>query len=171
MTEDPYIALAKSSLKIYLETGKMMKVPENLPSDMLTRRAGTFVSLHKFGQLRGCIGTISPVQSSIAEEIIHNAVSAGTEDPRFPAVRISELKDLVVSVDVLSPPEPIQSMNELDVRRYGVIVSSGYRRGLLLPNLEGVDTVGEQVNIARRKAGIQKGEPIQLERFEVVRHE
>ena len=171
MTEDPYIALAKTSFKIYLETGKMMKVPENLPSDMLTRRAGTFVSLHKFGQLRGCIGTISPVQSSIAEEIIHNAVSAGTEDPRFPAVRISELKDLVVSVDVLSPPEPIQSMNELDVRRYGVIVASGYRRGLLLPNLEGVDTVEEQVNIARRKAGIQKGEPVQLERFEVVRHE
>lgn len=171
MAEDPYIALAKSSLKTYLETGKMMKVPENIPSDMLTRRAGTFVSLHKFGQLRGCIGTINPVQSSIAEEIIHNAVSAGMEDPRFPAVKISELKDLVVSVDVLSPPEPIQSTNELDVRRYGVIVSSGYRRGLLLPNLEGVDTVEEQVDIARRKAGIQKGEPIQLERFEVVRHE
>ena len=171
MAEDPYIALAKASLKFYLESGKRMKVPENLPSEMLTRRAGTFVSLHKFGQLRGCIGTISPVQSSIAEEIIHNAVSAGTEDPRFPAVRISELKDLVVSVDVLSPPEPIQSTNELDVRRYGVIVSSGYRRGLLLPNLEGVDTIEEQVNIARRKAGIQKGEPTQLERFEVVRHE
>lgn len=171
MAEDPYIALAKASLKNYLETGKRMKVPENIPSDMLTKRAGTFVSLHKFGQLRGCIGTISPVQNSIAEEIIHNAVSAGMEDPRFPAVRISELKDLVVSVDVLSPPEPIQTMNELDVRRYGVIVSSGYRRGLLLPNLEGVDTVEEQVDIARRKAGIRKGEPIQLERFEVVRHE
>lgn len=168
--EDPYVALAKASLTTYLKTGKYMKVPSGLPAEMINRKAGTFVSLKKNGELRGCIGTILPVRSSVAEEIIHNAVSAGVEDPRFPPVTLKELDDIDFSVDVLSEPEDISSPDQLDVKRYGVIVSSGYRRGLLLPDLEGVDTVEEQIDIARRKAGIPRGEPIRLQRFEVVRH-
>jgi len=133
-------------------------------------RAGVFCSIKKNGQLRGCIGTIEPVRRNIAEEIIHNAIAAATDDPRFPEVRPDELRWLTYSVDVLGKPEPIEGMHQLDPKRYGVIVSSGHRRGLLLPNLEGVDTVEEQVRIARQKAGISRGENVSLQRFEVVRH-
>lgn len=123
------------------------------------------------GKLRGCIGTIAPVRGSVAEEIIENAVSAAVRDPRFHAVEPEELERLVYSVDVLGETEAIDSPEELDVKRYGVVVSRGRRRGLLLPNLEGVDTVEEQIDIARRKAGIpEDAEDIRLERFEVVRH-
>lgn len=168
--EDEYVRLARKSLETYVKTGKPIKLPDDLTDDMLNKKAGVFVSLKKHGQLRGCIGTISPVTGSVAEEILRNAISAGTEDPRFPPVTERELTDLVYSVDVLSEPEPIQSIEELDVKRYGVIVTSGYRRGLLLPNLDGVDTPDEQVSIAMRKAGIRPGQPYSLERFEVVRH-
>lgn len=168
--EDPYVALARLTLETYIRTGKRISVPGGLPREMLEERAGVFVSLKKHGQLRGCIGTIAPTCSCVAEEIIQNAISAGTEDPRFMPVRESELDDLVYSVDVLGKPEPIKDTSELDVIRYGVIVTSGFRRGLLLPNLEGVDTVEQQVEIAMQKAGIRKGEPYTLERFEVVRH-
>ena len=116
--------------------------------------------------------TISAVQGSIAGEIIENAVSAATRDPRFHAVEREELDSLVYSVDVLGDTERISSPDELDVKRYGVVVSRGYRRGLLLPNLEGVDTVEEQIAIARQKAGIpEDADDIVLERFEVVRHQ
>ena len=168
--EDPFVRLARASLESYLSTRRYMKPPANLPDEMLDKRAGVFVSLKKFGQLRGCIGTINPVSKSIAEEIIMNAVSAGTDDPRFPPVTTAELADLVYSVDVLSPPEPIHSPDQLDVKRYGVIVSKDYRRGLLLPNLEGVDTIDQQISIAKQKAGIRKDESVELERFEVIRH-
>lgn len=168
--EDPYVKLARYSLETYINTGKCANMPEELPPEMLERRAGVFVSIKKYGQLRGCIGTISAVTQSIAEEIMRNAVSAGTEDPRFSAVTSSELPNLVYSVDVLSEPETIRSLDELDVKKYGVIVQSGYKRGLLLPNLEGVDTVKEQVSIAKQKAGIKPEENCKLERFEVVRH-
>ena len=127
--------------------------------------------LKEEGKLRGCIGTISPVQECIGEEILENAVSAATRDPRFLPVQPEELERLVYSVDVLSEAEEISSEKELDVERYGVIVSRGYKRGLLLPNLEGVDTVRQQIDIAKRKAGIpEEAEDIRLERFEVVRH-
>ena len=146
-------------------------MPEDLPPEMTSLRAGAFVSLHKDGRLRGCIGTIQPVRSCIAEEIADNAISAATRDPRFSPVRPEELDRLEISVDILSQPEDIRSKAELDVKRYGVIVSKGARRGLLLPNLEGVDTVDEQVSIALRKAGISEREKgIELQRFEVVRH-
>ena len=168
--EDAYVRLARLSLETYIRTGKYSKIPDGLPEEMTKKRAGVFVSLKKYGELRGCIGTISPVTGSIAEEIIRNAVSAGVEDPRFPAVREDELPDLVYSVDVLSEPEPVSSLDELDVKRYGVIVSSGRRRGLLLPDLEGVDTVEKQISIAKRKAGIYDNEDVKIERFEVVRH-
>ncbi len=168
--EDSYVRLARLSLETYLQTGKRATLPENLPQEMTKKRAGAFVSLKKYGQLRGCIGTIEPVTGSVAEEILRNAVSAGTEDPRFSPVTQEELRDLVYSVDVLAEPEPIDSIDELDVKRYGVIVTSGYKCGLLLPNLEGVDTPEQQVSIAMQKANIRKGESCSLERFEVVRH-
>lgn len=168
--EDSYVRLARLSLEAYIRDGKRLKVPQGLPEEMLNKKAGVFVSLKKHGQLRGCIGTISPVTNSIAEEVLRNAISAGTEDPRFPPVTERELSELVYSVDVLSEPEPIKSIDELDVKRYGVIVTSGYRRGLLLPNLEGVDTPEQQVSIAMQKAGIGPHQSYSLERFEVVRH-
>ena len=168
--EDDYVKLARYSVEHFVRTGKRAPLPDNLPEEMTNRRAGVFVSLKKHGNLRGCIGTIAPVTQSVAEEILRNAVSSCSEDPRFDKVRPDELPDLVYSVDVLAPPEPIESEAELDVKRYGVIVSSGYKRGLLLPNLEGVDMVSQQIAIASQKAGIQPGEKITLERFEVVRH-
>ena len=167
---DPYVRLAVDSFTHYLKTGRRMARPEGLPAELTARKAGAFVTLHKEGNLRGCIGTIFPVQKSLAEEIIHNAVSAAFRDPRFEPVREEELPLITCSVDVLEAPEPIRSEKELDVKEYGVIVSSGGRRGLLLPNLEGIDTVAEQVAIARRKAGIGPHEPVRLERFKVVRH-
>ena len=168
--EDAYVKLARQSFTAWTRTREHIQVPGGLPGEMLEKRAGVFVSLHKAGQLRGCIGTISPTQENIAEEIIQNAVSACAQDPRFSPVRPDELAEIECSVDVLGEAEDIDSMDKLDVRRYGVIVTSGHKRGLLLPALDGVDTVEEQVNIARRKAGIAAGEPVSLQRFEVIRH-
>jgi AmmeMemoRadiSam system protein A len=137
---------------------------------LIAKKAGTFVSLKKHGQLRGCIGTISAATGSIAEEIINNAVSACSRDPRFHPVTSEELDELVYSVDILGDTEDIDSPNDLDVKRYGVIVTSGNKRGLLLPNLEGVDTVEQQIAISKKKAGIRESEKVELQRFEVVRH-
>ena len=167
---DPYAALARRSLTSWIVEGRRLPVPAGLPEEMTARRAGVFVSLHEKGELRGCIGTISPVTGSVAEEIIRNAVSAATEDPRFPPIRKNELSRLTVGVDVLGPSEEIDSPEELDVKQYGVIVTNGFRRGLLLPDLEGVDTPEQQIEIARRKAGIGPEEPYTLQRFRVVRH-
>ena len=169
--EDAHVKLARLSVESFVKTGRRAALPDTLPEQMLLHRAGAFVSLKKHGNLRGCIGTIAPVTGSVAEEILRNGVSACSEDPRFDPVGEEELDELVYSVDVLSPAEPISSEGELDVNRYGVIVSSGHKRGLLLPNLAGVDTVSEQVAIAKQKAGIRAGERVQLERFEVVRHQ
>ena len=168
--EDPYVSLARASLESFIKTGKMLKLPAELPAELKERQAGAFVSLHEHGRLRGCIGTIFPTESSLAEEIIQNAVSASTRDPRFSPVREDELPYLEISVDVLGSPEDIESAEQLDVRKYGVIVSSGRKRGLLLPDLDGVDTVEQQIAIASQKGGIRKGEPIRLQRFEVIRH-
>ena len=168
--QNPYVRLAIQSYTHYLKTRRPMEVPEGLPEELIGRRAGAFVTLYKNNRLRGCIGTISPIQDSLAEEIIMNAISAAFRDPRFPAVQADELDDIVCSVDVLDAPEPIDDMRELDVKEYGVIVNRGHRHGLLLPNLEGIDTVEEQVDIARQKAGIGLSEPFTLERFKVVRH-
>lgn len=169
-SEDPYVALARETLERYVKEGVRIGVPDVLPSEMLQNRAGVFVSIKKKGQLRGCIGTTAPVTGSIAEEIIQNAVSSGTQDPRFNPVEEEELDQLVYSVDVLMKPEPVDSMNQLDVVKYGVIVRTGARSGLLLPNLEGVDTPEKQVSIALQKAGIRSGEKYSMERFEVIRH-
>jgi AmmeMemoRadiSam system protein A len=136
-----------------------------------SRHAGTFVSFHKGADLRGCIGTISATCSNIFEEICQNTVSAAGHDPRFPAIRADEVAKLSCSVDILGEAEPTLGTDELDAKRYGVIVSKGFRRGLLLPDLEGVDTPAEQIDIALRKAGIAPDESYELERFEVVRYE
>jgi AmmeMemoRadiSam system protein A len=170
MAEDefhPVVKLAKEAVESYVRTGETPE-PRELSPEM-RERAGVFVSLHKHGQLRGCIGTFEPAKDNVAEEIIANAISASTMDPRFPAVTESELGDLEYSVDVLTAPEPITDLSQLDPVKYGVIVESGWRRGLLLPDLEGVDSVEEQIAICRLKAGISAGEPVNLYRFQVRR--
>ena len=168
--EDAFVRLARNTLESYVTTGKLPPFPKDLPDDLQKERAGVFVSIKKDRQLRGCIGTTKPTQPSLAEEIMHNAVSSGTRAPRFPPVREDELSSLVYNVDVLSPAQPVSDKSMLDALRYGVIVTSGRKRGLLLPNLEGVDTVDEQIHIACQKAGISRNESYTLERFEVVRH-
>ena len=169
-SSDPCVQLARASLESYILSRKIIDVPQDLPEDLTARRAGAFVSIHEHGQLRGCIGTISPARSNLAEEIIFNAISASTRDPRFPPIRKEELPFLEINVDVLGEPEDIESEDDLDVKRYGVIVTKGLRRGLLLPDLDGVDTVQQQIAIAKQKAGIASYEKVSLQRFEVVRH-
>lgn len=172
--EDAYVRLARKTIEEYVSTGGVTGVladfSEGLPEEMTAKRAGVFVSIKKEGRLRGCIGTILASQESIAEEIVKNAVSAAMEDPRFPPIEPEELDKLIITVDVLGRTEKIDSADKLDVKRYGVVVTRGYQRGLLLPNLDGVDTVEEQIAIAKQKAGIGIDEPAALERFEVVRH-
>lgn len=168
--EDDYVQLARQTVEEYVRTGKKIRAPEEIPQEMRDIRAGVFVSIKKEGRLRGCIGTIQAVQPSIAEEIIENAISAASRDPRFSSIEPGELDKLTISVDVLGDTEKIDSKDKLDVKRYGVVVTKGYRRGLLLPNLEGVDTVEDQIAIAKQKAGIGEQESVELERFEVVRH-
>ena len=169
-SSDPCVQLARASLESYILSRKIIDVPQGLPEDLTARRAGAFVSIHEHGQLRGCIGTISPARSNLAEEIIYNAISASTRDPRFRPIRKEELPFLEINVDVLGEPEDIESEDDLDVKRYGVIVTNGLRRGLLLPDLDGVDTVRQQIAIAKQKAGIASYEKVSLQRFEVVRH-
>lgn len=169
-SEDPYVRLARRTVESFVRDHTIPVVPKDLPEEMIKEQAGVFVSLHLEGQLRGCIGTTGPAESCIAEEIIQNAVSAASRDPRFTPVRPDELDKLEYSVDVLGTPESIDSDDELDVRKYGVIVSNGSRRGLLLPDLDGVDTVEQQISIARKKADIGPREPIRLQRFTVTRH-
>jgi len=165
----PVVTLARETIENYVRERRVIPAPQTLAPEM-QQKAGVFVSLHKGGALRGCIGTIQPHQPNVALEVIQNAISASTQDPRFPPVRSGELADLEISVDILQPAEPVESMAQLDPGRYGVIVQSGGRRGLLLPDLEGVDTAEYQVEIARRKAGIGPHEPVQLYRFEVKRY-
>ncbi|MHB0876373.1 MAG: AmmeMemoRadiSam system protein A [Anaerolineae bacterium] len=167
---NPFVDLARKTVEQYVTTGTVPTPPDPLPEEM-SGRAGVFVSIHsKDGSLRGCIGTFEPVMPNIAQEIIQNAVSASTHDPRFPRISPAELDGLEISVDVLSTPEPCYSLDELDPKQYGVIVHCGARRGLLLPDLEGVDTAQQQVSIAMRKAGIRPSEPVALQRFTVKRH-
>lgn len=167
---DALVTLARRAVETFTRTGEVIRRPADLPPDLLERRAGAFVSLHERGQLRGCIGTIEPTRRCVADEVIHNAVAACSRDPRFRPVGPDELDWLEYSVDVLGEPEPVFSLEQLDPTRYGVIVSHLGRRGLLLPDLEGVDTVADQLAIAKAKAGISPSEDAKVERFEVVRH-
>ena len=167
--EDDYVRLARHAIETIVHTGKNAELPQGLPSEM-SERAGVFVSLKKDGELRGCIGTFEPTTKNIAEEILQNAASAALRDPRFPPVKKEELDALVYSVDVLTEPELVAGADALDVKKYGVIVEYRARKGLLLPDLAGVDTVEEQLRIARQKGGIPADAPIRIWRFEVTRH-
>lgn len=167
---DPYAKLARRSLESFLLERKHLEVPEDVPAEMLERKAGVFVSLKKDGRLRGCIGTIECVTDNIAEEIINNAIGAGFGDTRFEPLTVEELDQLVISVDVLTEPERVTSVEALDPKKYGVIVSYGERKGLLLPDLNGVNTVEQQVGIALTKAGLPRDIGFHIDRFEVVRH-
>ncbi len=168
-SHDPYVRLAIAAIRAYTQDRERIVPPASIPEEM-HGRAGVFVSLKKEGLLRGCIGTFLPTEMDIAHEIIANAIKAATQDPRFTAVTPDELSLIEVSVDVLGEPEPCTPA-DLDPKRYGVIVRRGWRRGLLLPDLPGVDTVEEQLRIARLKAGIMGTEPIEIDRFTVERHD
>jgi AmmeMemoRadiSam system protein A len=164
----PLTRLARDTVESFTREGKLPKPKELTPE--MQEKAGVFVSIKMHGQLRGCIGTFEPKHPNVAEEIIDNAVSSAFRDPRFLPVTEEELPDLTFNVDVLTRPEPVESEEGLDPRRYGVIVESGNRRGLLLPDLEGVDTVKQQIDICCQKAGILPDEPVKLYRFEVKRY-
>jgi AmmeMemoRadiSam system protein A len=164
----PLARLARETVESYVSDKKVPRPAELTPE--MKDKAGVFVSIKKRGELRGCIGTFEPTKPSVAEEIINNAVSSSTRDPRFAPVSREELPDLTYSVDVLTQPERVEGEAELDPRKYGVIVRSGKRQGLLLPDLEGVDTVERQIEICRLKAGIHPEEPVDLSRFEVRRY-
>jgi AmmeMemoRadiSam system protein A len=163
----PIVKLAKDTVESYIRERKISP-PQELTAEM-KERAGVFVSIHKREELRGCIGTFEPTKSNVAEEIMANAISSSTRDPRFPPIKESELNDLEYSVDVLTEPEPVRDVSQLDPKEYGVIVQSGFRKGLLLPDLEGVDSVEQQISICRLKAGIPADEPVNLYRFQVRR--
>ncbi|MFC2014818.1 AmmeMemoRadiSam system protein B [Chloroflexota bacterium] len=164
----PLASLARQTVENYIRKGTTPELNELSPE--MKEPAGVFVSIHKAGELRGCIGTFEPSTGSVAEEIIANAISSATRDPRFQPVSPDELKNLEYSVDVLTSPVPVKSQEELDPKKYGVIVEADWRRGLLLPDLEGVDTVEHQIDICRKKAGIDPEEPVKLYKFEVKRY-
>ncbi len=158
-----YCRLARKALHTYLSTSETLELDQRSGA-----AAGCFVSLHtREGDLRGCIGTIQPRYFDLFDEIVENAIAAGTRDPRFPPVTVEELATLKLDVSVLKQPEPVNDTSELDPQRYGVIIRNGRRRGVLLPNLDGINSVDEQLAITRRKAGIGETEPIEINRFEV----
>ncbi len=168
----PYVSLAKEAVEKWVKDGLKISVPKPLP-EIFKRRAGCFVTLYKNGELRGCIGTILPVYDNLAEEIIENAIAACSRDPRFYPVEVSELPLIEYKVDVLSEPIKVRDLTELDPKRYGVIVVSAvspYKKGVLLPDLEGVDTVEKQLAIAMAKAGIRHDEPVEVYKFTVERY-
>jgi AmmeMemoRadiSam system protein A len=167
----PLVQLARATIEAYVRDRRKLK-PADAPAPIVGGPAGVFVTIHtaSTGDLRGCIGTISPTEDVLAQEVINNAVAAATRDPRFPPVRPAELDDLMLDVSVLYPPEPIASPDQLDVRQYGVIVERGHRRGLLLPDIPGIDDVATQVRYARMKAGIGENEKVALFRFRVEKY-
>ena len=165
----PLVRLAKRTVESYVKKGKVAPL-KRLTAEMKPK-AGVFVSIHKGGGLRGCIGTIEPQQNNVAEEIMANAISSASRDPRFYPITAEELGELEYSVDVLTEPRPVKSKKQLNAKRYGVIVEAGSRKGLLLPDLEGVESAEEQIGICRQKAGIMPGEKVKLYRFEVKRYQ
>lgn len=165
-----HVELARQSISYYLQHHTVMSVPSPIPEE-LSDKAGAFVSLHKGSRLRGCIGTFLPMHLNIASEIIHNAVSAATRDPRFTPLHPDELKDISISVDILGEPEAVASVDDLDPKKYGVIVMSHAQTGLLLPDLEGIDTPQQQIAIAKEKAGIPPQVQPDIYRFIVTRYE
>jgi len=167
---DLYIEIARNAIKGYLIDEELPETT-NLPREILTKKGACFVSLHKGDELRGCIGTIMPVCKNIAAEIMYNAAQACL-DPRFTPVTKEELNSLKVKVDILSDPEPVGDKTKLDPKKYGLIVKApDGRSGVLLPDLDGVNMIDKQIDIAREKAGILSDEAIYMYRFTVDRHE
>jgi len=169
MDEHPLVKLARQTIETFIRETKVIAPPVELTPEM-KERAGVFVSLHRNGELRGCIGTFAATTPNVAQEIIRNAIEAATGDPRFDPLTAEELAGLEISVDVLTPPEPAASKAELDPSCFGCIVSSGGRRGLLLPDLPGVETADQQIAICKQKAGIGQNEKVDLYRFKVRRY-
>ncbi len=165
--------LAKKSVENFVKQGRIIELPKDLPDEFSNRKSGTFVTIMEDGELRGCIGTYLPTKENIAEEIIHNAIAAATEDYRFGSVQKEELPQLSYTVYILNPPEPIKDIKELNPKKYGIIVKSGlYKCGLLLPDLEGVDTTEQQISICCQKGDINpKKEKITIYRFTVEKYE
>ena len=163
--------LAKQSIEFYLQNGRFLDLPKSLPLKF-SKKGAAFVTLHKKdGDLRGCIGTFLPTQNSLAEEVIKNAVSAAVGDPRFFPVTRDELKDIEISVDVLEKPTNIKNVDELDPKKFGIILTSPDGRcGLLLPDIDGVDTTRDQITITLQKAGINPGESYKIQKFKVIRY-
>jgi len=173
---DSYIKLAKDTIKNYLLYNKTIEIPKDLPAEMLEQRAGIFICFKNKGELRGCIGTYLPIYENVAQEIINNTIAAATQDHRFISVKADELDQLKISLDILSEPErvPEEEIEKLDPKVYGVLVKSadGFKSGLLLPDLEGIETVDEQISIACQKAGLNPyTENFIVYKFKVARHE
>ncbi|MCX8127094.1 MAG: AmmeMemoRadiSam system protein A, partial [Dehalococcoidia bacterium] len=165
----PLVRLAKEAVESYVRYGTTPRITHLTPE--MKEKAGVFVCIKKHGNLRGCIGTFEPTMPNIATETVRNAIGAATQDPRFPPVSVNELPDLDYSVDVLTRPVPVDDPYKLDPKKDGLIVESGYRRGLLLPDLEGVDTVRQQIEICCAKAGIDPSEPLKFYTFQVKRYQ
>lgn len=164
--------LAKKAVEEYVSSRVILELPPKIPK-IFQRKAGVFICIKKKGELRGCIGTVEPCFENIYEEIIQNSISSATRDPRFAPVSFEELSDLAYTVDILMPPEIVRDINDLDPKKYGIIIKAGPKRGLLLPDLTGINTPEEQISIALRKAGIALSsieEPINIFRFLVERH-
>lgn len=162
------LRLAREAVESYVVLGEQVAPPPE-PEGLLGERAGVFVSIKREGELRGCIGTLQPFEANVASEIIRNAIASASRDPRFPPVCRAELPSLTYSIDILSLSEPVDDACQLDPKRYGVIVEAGGRKGLLLPDLEGVESAEAQLEIARRKAGIPPGTTVKIRRFTVRR--
>lgn len=164
----PLVKLARKTIQSFITNKVTPPLPKNLPDEFTSKR-GVFVSIKKKGRLRGCIGTIEPVKKNVAGEVIHNAISASTQDPRFPSVTTEELDDITISVDILSPLEKITDLSELDPKKYGILLSCNFKKGVLLPDIEGINSVEEQIRIAKSKGDIKTYEKFQIQRFEVQR--
>tara|TARA_B100000959_G_scaffold73347_1_gene77913 strand:- start:645 stop:1166 length:522 start_codon:yes stop_codon:yes gene_type:complete len=169
MSNNPLVKLAKETIRSYITNKVTPQPPGDLAKEFMERR-GVFVSIKKHGQLRGCIGTVEPTKDNVAEEVIHNAISASTQDPRFPAITPDELEDLTISVDMLSSLEKVTDPDCLDPKKYGIIVNCKSKKGVLLPDLKGIDTIEEQLRIAKDKGGIAHQEKFEIQRFEVKRY-
>lgn len=171
-TPHPLVRLAMEAIEQFVSCRRVIEPPESLFLDVPDARipAGVFVCLKQQGLLRGCVGRTQALHRRLADEVIEQAIGAATRDPRFPPVERSELDSLQITVDVLGPCEPALNTDALDPRRYGIIVQSGERHGVLLPDLEGIESVTEQLAAARQKACIGPDDPVEILRFEVTRY-
>ncbi|MCQ2799655.1 MAG: AmmeMemoRadiSam system protein A [Bacilli bacterium] len=167
---DIYVRWARNAIETYIKTKKIPDMELTLPDSFLNTKAGVFVSLYEHGELRGCLGSVKPQKKNLGLEIAYNAIAAATHDPRFEAITPKDFPYLKIVVDVLTNPIPVLSMSDLDSSKYGVVVENGERRGVVLPGLAGVENASSQVEIARRKAGIEPHEDIVLYRFETTKH-